>query len=143
MRKTPSLLLAILLLATPALANPQLPVGAEERDGDGMTSLEQAVAAVSKELAARSAEASVFELRARTDDAATLGVQEAEQPWWKLGAGIGLLSGGAAIVARGFDLKVDEPDRFGRRTDKDAYFAMGVGGAFMAFGAMMVASYMK
>lgn len=143
MTKTLSLLLAMLLLATPAFAYPQLPVGAEERDGDGMTSLEQAVATVSKELAAESAEESTFESPARTDGGAALAVQEAEQPRWKLAVGLGLLGGGAATLARGFDLKVDEPDRFGRRTDKDAYFAMGVGGTFMAFGAMMVASYLK
>jgi len=128
MKRTLALLLLVSLLATPALAQVQ------ERDKDGevvgtksvrAATLKEAIVEVSREIVAE--EASTLEAGAV--------VQRAGSGWRTI-IGIAMIAGGAGIIAKGFDIQQDGPDRFDRTKDADTYLAWGVGAGILGFGIL-------
>jgi hypothetical protein len=128
MKRTLALLLLVSLLATPALAQVQ------ERDTDGVVSgtksvkaetLREAVVEVSREIVAE--EASTLEAGA---------VVQRPGSGWRTVIGIAMIAGGAGIIAKGFEIKQDGPDRFDRTKDSDAFLAWGVGAGILGFGIL-------
>jgi len=131
MKRTLALLLLVSLVSTPALAYGQ----ASETDTAGAET--KALKTSGEELKAAAANAA-RELVVADSKALALGVAP-QVPGragagWRTAVGVAMLAGGAAIIWKGADIYQDEPDRFGRTKNSDAYLAWGVGGGIMGFG---------
>lgn len=61
----------------------------------------------------------------------------------KVALGIGLVALGAGLIWKGTDVWQDEPDRFGRTKNADAYMLYGAGATFMFFGALSTVGGLK
>lgn len=129
MRRSLALLLLVSLMSTPALAYAQAAeTDKAEDDGKVVAKLD----ADRLELAAIEAAREIV-----AEDSKALAAPQVPGragPGWRTAAGIAMLVGGAAIIWKGVDIYQDEPDRFGRTKNSDAYLAYGVGGGIMAFG---------
>jgi len=128
MKRTLVLLLLVSLLATPALA--QVQESERDRMAEGTKTvkaetLREAVVEVSREIVAE--EASTLEAGAV--------VQRAGSGWRTI-IGIAMIAGGAGIIAKGFEIKQDGPDRFDRTKDADTFLAWGVGAGILGFGIL-------
>ena len=131
MKRTLALLLLLSLVSTPALAYAQ----AAETDKaavDGKTlaidndALKASTIKVAHEIVVEKATSLEVGVAPQVPGRAGAG--------WRTATGIAMLAGGAAIIWKGVDVYQDEPDRFGRVKNSDAYLAWGVGGGIMAFG---------
>jgi len=61
----------------------------------------------------------------------------------KVGLGIGLIALGAGLIWKGNDVWQDEPDRFGRVKNADAYTLYTAAGTFIFFGALSIRGGLK
>ena len=61
----------------------------------------------------------------------------------KVGLGIGLIALGAGLMWKGNEVWQDEPDRFGRTKNADAYTLYTAAGTFMFFGALSIRGGLK
>jgi hypothetical protein len=87
--------------------------------------LREAVVEVSREIVAE--EASTLEAGAVVQRAGS---------GWRTVIGIAMIAGGAGIIAKGFEVYQDEPDRFERTKNADSYLAWGVGAGILGFGIL-------
>jgi hypothetical protein len=135
MKRTLALLLLVSLLATPALAYAQgsnkgravVDVDATRVDAESLKAetLKEAIVTVSRELVAE--ESSALEAGAVVQRAGS---------GWRTVIGIAMIAGGAGIIAKGFEVYQDEPDRFERTKNADSYLAWGVGAGILGFGIL-------
>lgn len=129
MKRTLILLLAATLVASPALAAGPGP------DDDDKKAITLAVAKeAAKDVVLESRSDSLLAER-RTEPVLQDGDGIAR---WKMIVGVGLLAGGAGIIANGAALWEDEPDQFGRTKNIDSYISFGVGGTMAFIGALAV-----
>ena len=140
MKRTLTLLVLISLVATPALAYGQKAVSPHAENTVTATRLVETEPLISAEtLAALVATAANEVVRADTSNLAPAAPQDG---MWGSGSriaiGIAMIAGGAAIIWKGVDVWQDEPDRFDRTKNADAYVAWGVGGTIMVFGGMVL-----
>lgn len=140
MKRTLTLLVLISLVATPALAYGQQAVSPHAENTVTATRLVETEPLISAEtLAALVATAANEVVRADTSNLAPAAPQDG---MWGSGSriaiGIAMIAGGAAIIWKGVDVWQDEPDRFDRTKNADAYVAWGVGGTIMVFGGMVL-----
>lgn len=143
MKRTLTLLVLISLAATPALAYGQQAVSPHAENPENTATavrLVEGASLISAEtLAALVATAADEVVRA---DTSTLAPAAPQDGMWGSGSriaiGIAMLAGGAAIIWKGVDVWQDEPDRFGRTKNADAFVAWGVGGTIMVFGSMVL-----
>ncbi len=142
MKRTLTLLVLISLVATPALAYGQQAVSPDAENMVTATRLVETEPLISAEtLAALVATAADEVVSADSSGLAPAAPQGADGMWGsgsRIAIGIAMIAGGAAIVWKGTDVWQDEPDRFGRTKNSDAYLAWGVGGTIMAFGGMVL-----
>lgn len=140
MKRTLTLLVLISLVATPALAYGQQAVSPHAENTVTATRLVETEPLISAEtLAALVATAANEVVRADTSNLAPAAPQDG---MWGSGSriaiGIAMIAGGAAIIWKGVDVWQDEPDRFGRTKNADAYVGWGVGATIMVFGGMVL-----
>lgn len=125
MKRALPLLLLVGLVANPLPASGSVQEAEEPVAARG-SSLDEALTVAAREVAL--ADAAGRELPASGI------VQERAGAGWRTVVGIAMIVGGAGIVAKGFNIYQDEPDRFGRTKNADAYVAWGVGGGIITFG---------
>lgn len=140
MKKALALVLLVSLVSAPSLAYAQAGQAAQalpaQVDGDTVGT-DTAVEAETIDLAAAAAEAAravVIEDALASSLAAAQEVPGRAGPGWRTAVGIAMLVGGAGIIWKGVDIYQDEPDRFDRTKNADAYLAYGVGAGIMGFG---------
>ena len=133
MKKTISMLLATVLVASPALAYGPGPDNGKETPK--LPALERSALSEALESAAREVVA---------ENALTAPLQDADGVHsGKLVVGILLLAAGAGMIINGFDLKQDEPDLFGRKKDLDSVALIGGGGVFSVLGIFVIRSALR
>lgn len=125
MKRIAVMLLAATIVASPVLATSPTP---EERAKATESRLMDAAHVAVEEMVAE--EAATLELE-ETGAAA----QEDGIAGWKMVVALGLLGGGAGLIANGMALKQDEPDPFGRVKDADTWVLVGVGSTMITVGA--------
>lgn len=108
---------------------PAVPAAPATDEADGK--LLETIAIAAKEIAAEDVAALGVGNRAVVQD-------EDGVATWKMVVGVGLLAGGAGLIANGIALRQEEPDPFGRVKDADSWVAIGVGASFMTIGAFVV-----
>ncbi len=143
MKRTLTLLVLISLVATPALAYGQQAVSPRTENPENTvtaTRTAEAKPLISAEtLALLVATAADEVVSADTSRLAPAAPQDGMWgPGSRIAIGIAMLAGGAAIIWKGADVWQDEPDRFDRTKNADAYLAWGVGGTIMVFGGMVL-----
>lgn len=134
MKKILALLLLVSFVSTPSLAYAQ---ASRTQGTETDTDTVEVVATPALDLGAAAVEAA---RKVVTEDVRPLDARPAQQvpgragSGWRTAIGIAMLAGGAAIVWKGADIYQDEPDRFDRTKNSDAYLAWGVGAGIMGFG---------
>jgi len=124
MRKILTLVVAVSLFASPALAFASPAVGPDDPGKPAKVDLVAAAKAAGKEIVAEETEA--------------LGTSAPQNAVAKdkLWVGVALVAVGAGLIYKGVDLHESDPDPFGRTKNADSYLAMGVGSVLAFFGAM-------
>ena len=147
MKRTLTLLVLVSLVSGPALAYSQKAVSPDAENTVAAARSVDPGFLISAEALAASVATAAHEVVGA--DAATLAPAAPQNVEGKLGSGsriaigIAMIAGGAGIIWKGIDVWQDEPDRFDRTKNADAYIAWGVGGTIMVFGGMVLRGGMQ
>ena len=147
MKRTLTLLVLVSLVASPALAYGQRAVSPDAENTVAATRSVDAEFLISAETLAALVATAAHEVV--TADASTLAPaapQTGDGMWGpgsRIAIGIAMIAGGAGIIWKGVDVWQDEPDRFGRVKNADAYLGWGVGATIMVFGGMVLKGGLK